>query len=52
MLPFIYLSLGIGGGVAINSIIVFIGSVLLMAAGILVLSMRISYRREIRRRHR
>ncbi len=50
MLPFIYLSLGIGGGVAINSIIVFIGSVLLMAAGILVLSMRISYRREIRRR--
>lgn len=52
MLPFIYLSLGIGGGVAINSIIVFIGSVLLMVAGILVLSMRISYRREIRRRHR
>jgi len=50
MLPFIYLSLGIGGGVAINSIIVFIGSVLLMAAGILVLTMRISYRREIRRR--
>lgn len=50
LLPFLYLSLGIGGGIAVNSVIVFIASVLLMAAGILVLTMRISYRREIRRR--
>lgn len=52
LLPFLYLSVGIGGGVAINSVLVFIASVLLMAAGILVLTMRISYRREIRRQHR
>ena len=49
LLPFMYLTVGIGGGVAINSIIVFIASVLLMATGILVLTMRITYRREIRR---
>ena len=48
-LPFMYLSVGIGGGIAINSIIVFIASVLLMATGILVLTMRITYRREVRR---
>ena len=52
LLPFMYLAVGIGGGVAINSIIVFIASVLLMATGILVLTMRISYRREIRRLRR
>jgi hypothetical protein len=52
LLPFLYLGVGIGGGVAINSVIVFIASVLLMAAGILVLSMRISYRRDIRRQRR
>ncbi len=49
LLPFMYLSVGVGGGVAINSIIVFIASVLLMSTGILVLTMRITYRREIRR---
>lgn len=49
LLPFIYLSVGIGGGVIINSTTVFIASVLLMAAGILVLIMRINYRRELRR---
>ncbi len=49
LLPFMYLSVGIGGGMAINSMIVFIASVLLMTTGILVLTMRISYRREIRR---
>jgi hypothetical protein len=49
LLPFIYLSVGIGGGVIINSTTVFIASVLLMAAGILVLLMRINYRRELRR---
>jgi len=52
LLPFLYLGIGIGGGVAINSVIVFIASVLLMAAGILVLTMRISYRRDIRRQRR
>ncbi len=49
ILPFLYLSIGVGGGVAINSTIVFIASVLLMATGILVLTMRISHRRDIRR---
>ena len=49
LLPFMYLSVGVGGGVAINSIIVFIASVLLMSTGILVLTMRITYRREVRR---
>ncbi len=49
LLPFMYLSVGVGGGVAINSIIVFIASVLLMATGVLVLTMRITHRRELRR---
>ena len=48
LLPFMYLSIGVSGGVAINSIIVFIASVLLMSTGILVLTMRITHRREIR----
>jgi hypothetical protein len=52
LLPFLYLGVAIGGGVAINSVIVFIASLLLMAAGILVLTMRISYRRDIRRQRR
>ncbi len=50
LLPFIYLSLGVGSGVVINSTIVIIASILLIAAGILVLIMRIRYRREIRRK--
>ncbi len=49
LLPFLYLSVGVGSGVAINSTIVFIASVLLMVAGVVVLSMRVTYRREIRR---
>ncbi len=49
LLPFMYLSLGIGGGVAVNSMLVFIASVLLMAGGILVLTMRITHRCELRR---
>ena len=49
LLPFLYLSVGVGSGVAINSTIVLIASVLLMVAGIVVLSMRVTYRREIRR---
>ena len=49
LLPFIYLSLGVGSGVVINSSIVIVASIILIATGILVLSMRIKYRREIRR---
>lgn len=49
LLPFLYLSVGVGSGVAINSTIVFIASVLLMVTGVVVLSMRVTYRREIRR---
>lgn len=49
LLPFLYLSVGVSGGVIINSTIVFIASVLLMATGILVITMRITHRREIRR---
>lgn len=49
LLPFLYLSIGVGSGVVINSTIVFIASVLLMATGILILTMRISHRHEIRR---
>lgn len=49
MLPFIYLCVGIGSGVVINSTIVIVASVLLVVAGLLVLSMRIHYRRAIRR---
>lgn len=49
ILPFLYLGLGVGSGVMVNSIIVFTASVLLMATGILVLTMRITYRCESRR---
>lgn len=49
LLPFIYLSVGVGSGVIINSTIIFVASILLVTAGILVLSMRIRYRRGIRR---
>jgi hypothetical protein len=52
LLPFIYLSAGVGSGVMINSTIVIIASILLIAAGVLVLSMRIRYRRKIRSRVR
>jgi hypothetical protein len=49
LLPFIYLSVGVGSGVVINSTIVIVASILLIFTGILVLSMRIRYRRSIRR---
>ena len=49
LLPFMYLSVGVGSVVAISSTIIFVASVILIMTGILVLSMRISYRREIRR---
>ena len=50
LLPFIYMSTGLAIGVMLDSAIVLIASILLTVTGILVLSMRISYRREIRRR--
>ncbi len=49
ILPYMYLTVSLGGGLVINSMLVFIASVLLMATGILVLTMRITHRREIRR---
>ena len=49
LLPFLYLSVGVGSGVVVNSTMVFIASALLVMAGIVVLSMRITYRREVRR---
>ena len=49
LLPYLYLSIGAGSGMVINSTIVLIGSFLLIAAGLLVISMRITYRRRIRR---
>lgn len=49
LLPYLYFSVGVGSGVAIGSTIVFIASAVLMVAGIVVLSMRVNYRREIRR---
>jgi hypothetical protein len=49
LLPFIYLSAGIGSGVLINSTIIVLASILLITTGLLVLSMRINYRRKIRR---
>lgn len=49
LLPFLYLSVGVGSGVVVNSAMVFIASALLVVAGIVVLSMRITYRREMRR---
>ena len=48
-LPYIYLSLGLGGGIAISTTIVIVASILLIAAGVLVITMRIRYRRGIRR---
>lgn len=49
LLPYLYLSLGAGSGMVVNSTIVFIGSFLLISAGLLVISMRITYRRRIKR---
>ena len=49
LLPYIYFSIGLGSGVSINTTIVFIASAILMATGVLILAMRISYRRAYRR---
>ena len=49
LLPYLYLSIGAGSGFVINSAIVFIGSFLLIVVGILVIGMRVSYRRKIKR---
>ncbi len=49
LLPYLYLSLGAGSGIVINSTIVLIGSFLLICTGLLILTMRITYRRKIRR---
>ncbi|HHJ36712.1 MAG TPA: hypothetical protein ENJ87_13200 [Gammaproteobacteria bacterium] len=48
LLPYLYLSAGVGGGYAINSAIVLVASIALIMAGVIVLFMRISYRRNIR----
>lgn len=50
-LPYIYLSLGLSSGLVINSTIVIIASILFIAAGVLVIAMRIRYRRWARRSH-
>jgi len=50
LLPYLYLSAGLGGFI-INSAIVFVASISLMMTGILVLIMRINYRRGIKKYH-
>ena len=54
LLPFIYMSIGLGGGLGsglvFDSAMVMLASILLIITGLLVLSMRISYRRQFRRR--
>ena len=48
LLPYMYLSLGAWSGVVSTSAIVLVASVLFVATGIIVMAMRISYRRKIR----
>ena len=48
LLPYLYLSVGAYGGIVINSAIVIVGSFLLIATAILIISMRITYRRKIK----
>ena len=48
LLPYMYLSIGAGSGIVATSAIVLVASVLFIATGIIVLAMRISYRRKIR----
>ncbi len=50
LLPYLYLSAGLGGFI-INSAIVFVASISLMMTGVLVLIMRINYRRGIKKYH-
>lgn len=48
LLPYIYLSVGVGG-VSVSSALIIVGSVILMSTGVLVLFMRYSYRQSIKR---
>ena len=48
LLPYLYLSVGAYGGFVFNSAIVIVGSFLLIATAILIISMRITYRRKIK----
>ena len=48
LLPYMYLSIGAWGGVVTTSAIVLLASILFIATGIIVMMMRISYRRKIR----
>ena len=50
LLPYMYLSIGAGGGAVTSSAIVLVASALFISTGIIVLMMRISYRRKIRSR--
>ena len=49
LLPYIYLTVGVGGGVSINSAIVIVASVLFLMTGVVVIFMRYQYRQSIRR---
>ncbi len=49
LLPYLYLSLGASSGVFINSVIVLMGSFLLISTGLLILTLRITHRRKRRR---
>ncbi len=48
-LPYLYLCLAVSSSLMFNTPIVFLASVLLMLTGVLVITMRINYRRDIRR---
>lgn len=49
LLPYLYISTGVASGASISSAIVFIASVILIITGVLVITMRITYRRNSRR---
>ena len=49
LLPFIYLAVGLTGSVMRGSALIFVGSVLLVTTGVIILIMRFNHRREIRR---
>lgn len=49
LLPYLYVSVAVSSGLTINSPIVFIASVVLTLTGVLVIKMRINYRRDNRR---
>ncbi len=52
MLPYLYLSMAIVGSVMMHSTIVYMAALIFMMTGLLVLTMRFTYRREIRRLYR